>query len=103
MPTAHGCSPRRSSACAGALLRPTSPSLWRVGGPNGCDLQLSAYVSEAHDITLTRITGGLPIREDRPLHQACPPVPAPVSQGASVHACMLTRPGAPGADARPWT
>jgi hypothetical protein len=43
------------------------------------------------------------MREDRPLHQACPPALAPVSRGASVHACMLTRPGAPGADARPWT
>ena len=43
------------------------------------------------------------MREDRPLHQACPPALAPVSRGASVHACMLTRPSAPGADARPRT
>ena len=42
------------------------------------------------------------MREDRPLHQACPPALAPVSRGASVHACMLTRPGHQGVGARPW-
>ena len=41
--------------------------------------------------------------EDRPLHQACPPALAPVSRGASVHTGMLTRPGSPGANARPRT
>ena len=73
IPTAHGCSPRRSSACAGALLRLTSPSMWGVGSPNGCDLQRSAGVSGAHDITLTLFVRGQPMREDRPLHQACAP------------------------------
>ena len=41
--------------------------------------------------------------EDRPLHQACPPALIPVSWGASFHTGMLTRPGSPGAHARPWT
>ena len=43
------------------------------------------------------------MREARPLHQACPHVLAPVSQGTSVHACLLTRPGQQGVGARPWT
>ena len=41
--------------------------------------------------------------EARPLHQACPHLLAPVSQGPSVHACLLTRPGQQGVGARPWT
>jgi len=100
VPAAKDRSMPRSSACSGALLRLTSPSLWGVGGPNGCDLPLSACISGAYDITLTLIIGGQPMSEDRPLHQACPPALAPVSQGASVHACMLTRPGSPGVDTR---
>ena len=43
------------------------------------------------------------MREAKPLHQACPRVMAPVSQGAAVHACMLTRHGPQGAGARPGT
>ena len=43
------------------------------------------------------------MREDRPPHLACPPARAPVSRGASVHACMLAWPGPQGTDARPWT
>ena len=43
------------------------------------------------------------MREDRPPHQAYPPARAPVSRRASVHACMLARPGPQGTDARPWT
>ena len=43
------------------------------------------------------------MREARPLHQACPHLLAPVSQGASVHACLLSRPGHQGVGARPWT
>jgi hypothetical protein len=40
--------------------------------------------------------------EARPLHQACPYVLAPVSQGASVHVCLVTRPGHQGVGVRPW-
>ena len=43
------------------------------------------------------------MRQDRPPHQACPRPLAPVSPGASVHVCRLTRHGLLGADARPWT
>ena len=43
------------------------------------------------------------MRADRPLHQACPHLLAPVSQEASVHVCLLTRPGQQGVGARPWT
>ena len=40
------------------------------------------------------------MREARPLHQACPHVLAPVSQGASVHAGLLSRPGPQGVGAQ---
>jgi len=43
------------------------------------------------------------MREARSLHQACPHLLAPVSQGASVHARRLTRPGYQGVGVRPWT